>query len=237
MNRVRYSLETVAFLCFLLVFTLLLAACGPKVYNDGTYRAYSSADPNGYALAEVVVQKDKIVSVELWEIDQYGAEKNLDAYDYQPAREANAEMAKRFQGRQDANVDAYAGATKSSRKYKQAVANALEKARQTPAVTSTYFDGVFHGNSPSSEEGYQVAWVTIEGDKITQVTLNEVTSEGQFRDWITYTYTTALEAKDAMEKAFAAKGDAQVDVFAGATKSSTGWIEAVNDAMTKAKIR
>jgi uncharacterized protein with FMN-binding domain len=234
MNRTRYFVTT-AFICLSLA--LSLAACGPKVYNDGTYRAYSSADDNGYALAEVVVQKDKIVSVELWEMDQYGSEKDFDAYDYEPAKKANKEMANRFQGRQDAAVDAYAGATKSSRKYKQAVANALEKARQNPEVQSTYFDGVFHGTSPISEDGYQVAWVTIEGDKITKVVLNEVTSEGQFRDWITYTYTTALEAKDAMEKVFAAKGDAAVDVFAGATKSSTGWIQAVNDALTKAKVR
>ncbi len=53
--------------------------------------------------------------------------------------------------------------------------------------------------------------------KITQVTLGSPLRDS-FGTQITYTYTTALEAKDAMEKAFAAKGDAQVDVFAGATK-------------------
>lgn len=237
MNRARYCSKA-AVLCFLaLAVSVVLAACRPKVYNDGTYRAYSSADDTGYVLAEVSVEKDKIVSVELTEFDRYGREKDLDTYEYEPAKEANAEMAKRFLGRQDAAVDAYAGATKSSRKYKEAVGWALEKARMTPTVTSTYFDGVFYGISRGTEEGYQVAWVTIKEDRITEVILNEVSKDGQFRDWITYTYTKALEAKDAMEKAFVAKGEAGVDAFAGATRSSTGWIEAVSDALAKARVR
>lgn len=220
-----------------LVCLSVLSACEPKVYNDGTYRAVSAADDLGYATAEVSVLKDKIVSVTLAEFDGYGVEKTQDSYAHPPAKEAGAEMAERFAGSEDANVDVYAGATKSSRKYKQAVSFALEKAKMTSTVMSTYFDGTFQGSSGQTEDGYQMAWVTIEDDKITSVILNQVTPEGQFRDWLTYPNTTVLEAKDAMEKAFVEKGDPVVDVFAGATKSSTGWIEAVNDALTKAKVR
>lgn len=220
-----------------LVCLSVLSACGPKIYNDGTYRAVSAADDLGYATAEVVVAKDKIVSVMLAEFDRYGVEKTQDSYAHPPAKEAGSEMAGRFVGEKDANVEVYAGATKSSRRYKQAVSFALEKAKMDSAVTSTYFDGTFQGSSGSTDDGYQVAWVTIEGDKIISVILNQVTPEGEFRDWLTYPNTTVLEAKDAMEKAFAEKGDPMVDVFAGATKSSTGWIEAVNDAFMKARVR
>lgn len=216
---------------------LALTGCGPKIYNNGTYKGVSQADDRGYAIAEVVVEKDRIASVKLTEITELGVLKDYTGYPYAPAREANAEMAKRFAGRKDANADTYAGATSSSSKYKEAVAFALEKARKTPAIKTTYFEGTFFGKSKEGPQGYGIVWVTVKADKIVQVRLEDVTSQGELKDWLTYEYAKVLEAKHEMEKRFTEKNSAMVDAYTGATGSSTAWIEAVADALANAKIR
>lgn len=216
---------------------LALTGCGPRVYNNGTYKGVSQADDHGYAIAEVVVEKDRIVSAKLTEITELGVPKDYAAYPYAPAREANAEMSKRFAGRKDANADTYAGATSSSSKYKEAVAFALEKARKSPEIKTAYFEGTFFGKSKEGPQGYGIAWVAIKADKIVQVRLEDVTSQGELKDWLTYEYAKALEAKHEMEKRFTERNSAMVDAYTGATRSSTSWIEAVADALANAKIR
>jgi uncharacterized protein with FMN-binding domain len=146
-------------------------------------------------------------------------------------------MAKRFVGKPDANVDAYAGATSSSNKYKEAVTHALEKARKAPAVKTTYFDGTYFGRSAAGEQGYSIAFVTIQADKITAVKLDDVTAANVLKDWPTYPYPKALEAKAAMEKRFVEKNSAVVDTYSGATNSSTAWVQAVGEALKNAKVR
>ncbi len=235
MKRCLLAVTTVA-ICLSLAFGA--AGCKPKVYNDGTYKGISQADSqHGYAVADVTVQKDKITAVILTEVTELGAVKDYSTYPYAKAKEANTEMAKRFIGRQDANVDAYAGATSSSTKYKEAVTHALEKARKTPAVKSTYFDGTYFGKSAAGERGYGIAFVTVKADVITAVKLDEVTPENTLKDWPTYTYTKALEAKAEMEKRFVQQNKATVDAYAEATSSSTMWIQAVQDALSNAKVR
>ncbi|HHW18335.1 MAG TPA: FMN-binding protein [Firmicutes bacterium] len=221
----------------LAVMVTLVSGCGPKLYNDGTYKGISQADDHGYAVAEVTVKGDKITAVKLTEFTQFGVEKDFNTYPYAKSKEANVEMAKRFVGRQDANVDVVTGATNSSQKYKEAVQFALEKAKKTPTMKSTYFEGTFFGRSKADDRGYGVAWVTIKGDKITEVRLDDVTQEGKFKDWATYPYAKALEAKAEMEKRFVEKNGPQVDAYTGATSSSTKWIEAVNDALQNAKLK
>ena len=222
----------------LLVSVTTASGCRPKLYNDGTYKGISQADDKGYAVADVTIQRDRITAVTLKEVTELGVDKDYATYPYAPAKEANVEMAKRFVGKQDTKgVDAYTGATSSSKKYIEAVNFALEKARKTPMVKTTYFDGTFYGRSKSGETGYGVAWVTMKGDKITAVKLDDVTEKGVFKDWVTYPYPKALEAKDAMEKRFVEKGSAAVDVFSGATTSSTHWMEAVSNALTNARVR
>jgi uncharacterized protein with FMN-binding domain len=217
---------------------LALSGCGPKTYNDGAYKGISQADGAGYTIAEVTVQKDKITAVKLTDVTELGAEKDYGTDPWPQAKEANTEMAKRFVGKKDTKgIDAYSGATGSSKKYIEAVSFALEKGRKTPTVKSTYFDGTFFGKSRAGEQGYGVAWVTIKGDKITAVKLDDVTEKNVFKDWITYLYPKALEAKDAMQKSFVEKNSATVDAFVGATSGSTKWMEAVANALANAKVR
>lgn len=221
----------------LVVLLMVVSGCGPKLYNDGTYKGVSQADDKGYATAEVTVQKDKITSVKLVEYTGLGVEKDYNTYPYAKAKEANAEMAKRFVGKSDAKVDTYAGATSSSKKYIEAVSFALEKAKKSPTVKSTYFDGTFMGKSKADDHGYGIAWVTIKGDKITAVRVEDVTEQNVLKDWNTYPYKTTFEAKQAMEKRFVEKNSPQVDTFAGATHSSQKWIEAVTNALQAAKVK
>jgi len=221
------------------VLAILSAGCKPKVYNDGTYKGISQANTQtGYAISEVTVQKDKISSVTLTEITEIGVAKDYETYQYPTAKEANAEMAKRFVGRQDAaGVDVVSGATASSEKYKEAVAHALEKARITPVVKSTYYEGVYFGRSAEDDEGYGIAFITVEGDKISVVKLDDVNKDGTLKDWPVYQYTKALEARASMEKKFVEENSAVIDTYSGATNSSAKWIQAVQDALQNAKVR
>lgn len=217
----------------------LSAGCRPKVYNDGTYVGISQAQTRfGHAVAEVTVQNDKISAVTLKEITELGVDKDYDTYPYPQARVANTEMAKRFIGRQDAaGVDAVSGATNSSGMYKEAVAHALEKARKTPVVETTYFTGTYFGRSASDDEGYGIAFVSIEDDKIVSVKLDDVMPDGTLKDWPAYTYTKALEAKAEMEKRFVQQNSGAVDTYSGATLSSAKWVQAVAEALKNAKVR
>ncbi len=215
---------------------IVFSGCGPKTYNNGTYKGISTAGDKGYAMADVVVEKDKIKSVKLTEINELGVEKDYATYPYPTAKEANAEMEKRFVGRSDNKADTYAGATVSSNQYKEAVGFALEKARKVLTVKSAQFDGTFAGRSKETPEGWQVAWVTIQGDKLTSVRLDDV-EDGKLKDWVTYPYVKAVEAKGLMEKAMVEKGSTTVDTISGATRSSIGWIEAASAALQNAKVK
>lgn len=216
--------------------SVMVSGCGPRIYNDGTYKAFSQADANGYALAEVTIKKDRITAVKFTEYTGTGVEKDFSTYSYAKAAEANQEMPKRFVGRKDANVDTYSGATESSKKYIEAVSLALEKARKTPTIKTTYFDGTFMGRSSDATQ-WGIAWVTIKDDKIIAVQLDEVTENGTLKDWKTYPYTKALEARTEMAKRFIQKGSADVDAYSGATQSSVKWIQAVHNALQSARIR
>lgn len=220
-----------------IVLLLSVSACKPRIYNDGTFTGISQADDHGYATAEVTVQKDKISAVKLTEVTELGLEKDFSTYPYAKAKEAHDTLEKAFVGKSDNKVDAVTGATQSSNKYMEAVGHALEKARKAPAVKTTYFDGKYLGRSKADERGWGVAWVTIQGDKITAVEVEDVTPDQKFKDWATYQYTKALEAKVEMPKRFVAANSATVDAYAGATNSSTKWMEAVADALKAAKVR
>jgi uncharacterized protein with FMN-binding domain len=238
-HRVSPGRKWTATLALFLLITLLVAApaCGPRVYNDGTYTGISQGDSHGYAVAEVTLERDKITRVILTEITELGEERDHSTYPWQKSKEAKDTLERAFVGRQDANVDAVTQATNSSNKFKEAVGFALEKARKKPAVASTYFDGRFQGRSKADTEGWGVVWVTIQGDKITGVEVEDVTSEGKLKDWATYSYKTVLEAKTEMPKRFVAANSPIVDAYTGATKSSTKWMEAVSAALAAAKIR
>jgi uncharacterized protein with FMN-binding domain len=214
-----------------------MAGCGPKIYIDGTYKGVSTADDRGYAVAEVTVKNDKITEVRLSEFTVFGAEKDLDTYEFEGAKKANEEISKQLVGRQDAAVSVYTGATISSKKYISAVSFALEKAKKNPDIKSVYFDGTFSGKSSIENGGYGVALVTIENDMITKVRLLEFDDKDERRDYPTYSYTPVLQAKEQLERAFVDKNSAEVEGFTGATISSKRWIEAVSDALNAARVR
>lgn len=220
-----------------LSFLCLHVACTPKLYRDGFYRASSTYDEIGFATVEIAINKGKIASVEISDYAALGLALDSDA-GYEGRPEYKKDVEKRLIGKTDAAALDYPGAPPSYGKYKEAVAFALEKARKVAATRSGHFEGTFFGRSGLSDQGgYQIAVVTILEDKITSVFLNDVTSEGTTKDWGNYPYPTAVSAREAMAEAFIAKGDAGVDGYSGATRSSTGWIVAVNDALERARIR
>ena len=208
-----------------------------KTYNDGTYTAASDADDHGYALATVTITDDKITAVQLKEVTEKAVDKDFNTYPYAPSKEANAEMAKRFVEKNSVDVDDYTKATHSSQKYKQAVRRALEKAKVTPAVITTYFDGTFMGRSKAGEHGYAIALVTIKGDRVTDVKLNEVTEKNEFKDYTKYPYKKSVEAHDQLPAKFVESNGRPVDTFTGATQSTEAFNEAVAGAMEQAKVK
>lgn len=220
-----------------ILLSLLFTGCGPKIYNDGTYKGISVADDKGFATAEVTVKGDKITQVKLAEFSGLAAEKDFSTYEWKPAVEANQKLPERFIGKVDADVEIYTGATSSSKKYISAVSSALEKAKKKPDITTAYFDGTFMGKSAADAQGYGLALVTIEKDKITKVKLMEVTESNELKDFATYSYTPVIQAKEKLEKAFVEKNSPQVDAFTGATISSQKWIEAVANALAAARVR
>lgn len=215
--------------------SIVACGCGPKIYNDGTYRGVSTADDHGFVIAEVTVKGDKIQDVKLTEFDGLALEKDMGTYEWEPAREASREMPGRFLGRQDAKVDTFTGATTSSTKQIVAVSFALEKSKKKPETVTEFFDGTFMGRSKGGETGYGIAFVTIKKDVITGVRLLEVTEEGKLLDFATYSYTPLLQAKEKIEKAMVEKNGPEVDTFSGATTSSEKWIAAANEALKVAK--
>jgi uncharacterized protein with FMN-binding domain len=205
-------------------------------YNDGTYIGYSDATPEsrGFAYAEVTIKDDKITEVKLYEVNEYGKLKDYSTYPFKEAKTANEEMAKRFVEKNSADVDDYTGVTNSSKKYKEAVLRALEKASKEKDGKK-YFDGTFLATSDqSAENGYALAYVTIKDDKITNVVLQEVGKDGKFKDYATYPLKEAKAANEEMAKRFVEKNSADVETVAGVTGSSKSYIEAVKKALEMA---
>lgn len=197
------------------------------MFSDGIYIGISQADENGYVIADVSLEKDKIKAVALTGYDRYGFED----------KEINADLAGEFVNRQDADIQ-FAGEDEILlEKCKEAVGFALEKARIKPSISNAYFNGTFVGFSKKNEGGsYGMAWVTIEDDEITRVVLEEFIEEG-LRDWGECSYQTVMDAKAVMESRFVDSNSAAVDVYSGATISSVRWMEAVWNALGSAQIR
>jgi uncharacterized protein with FMN-binding domain len=223
---------------------MLLAAltgCRPSTYVDGTYQAVSQADPKGYAWARVTIQGDKITGVEIKEITEKMIEKDLQTYPWEKTREAYTTLSAQFVSKNTWDVDTVAQATSSSRKYKEAVKLALEKAKRKAAVTTTYFNGTFLGKSEADGRGaYAVVWVTVENDKIKDVRLEEVIADGSFKDWATYSYEQAVPGREEMTARLIAATPAtvaNVDVVAEVTSSSNKWKAAVLNALASAKVK
>ncbi|MFW6238110.1 MAG: FMN-binding protein [Halanaerobiales bacterium] len=95
-------------------------------YFNGTFQGTSTTvDTYGYGVALVTIDNDSIDEVELKEVTEDGEFRDYEEYEYEEVKEAREEMAERFVAENSADVDTYSGATSSSRKFIQAVENAL----------------------------------------------------------------------------------------------------------------
>lgn len=117
---------------------------------------------------------------------------------------------------------------------------ALGMAVAMPLIGKTagkvYKDGISVGISDADDHGYGIATVNIKDDKIVSVVLSEVTEKGVAKDYNTYPWKPTKEAKDQLAKEFVAKNSAQVDIVAKVTHSSHKWIQAVERALSKARL-
>ncbi|HHY35367.1 MAG TPA: FMN-binding protein [Firmicutes bacterium] len=101
-------------------------------YFNGTFMGASQKDERGRGVAWVTIENDKIVKVELEDVTPEGKFKFKDvgeAYTYPTVMEARDVMQQRFVEANGPNVDAFSGATESSRKWIDAVSNALANAQ------------------------------------------------------------------------------------------------------------
>ncbi|MFW6377930.1 MAG: FMN-binding protein [Bacillota bacterium] len=199
--------------------------------EDGEYVGYSEANDKGYVEAQVTLEDEEIVDVELIEYRDTGVKKD-DSYDWDEWHEAMDELPGRFEEANSAEIDVFSGATGTSEKAMGAVEMALAKAEG-----QTEFDGTFLGVSDFSDRGGRgLAWVTIEEGEIVEVKLEELQDDdGElvYKDE-DYDWDEWHEAKEEMPEWFVEADSADVDVYTEATGSSNMWMEAVADAMAKA---
>lgn len=209
-----------------------VSAAQPQ-YRDGMVMAVSDATSRGYIMAIVTIQEGRIAGVMLTEMNGFAVPKGPD-YAWGPYHDAVANLPQRFIAANSADIDIFTQATSTSRMAMQAVGRALEKA-STAQPTGEYFDGTFMGRSPDDGHGYAVAWVTLKGDRIAEVVLEEVTPDGAFKNWETYPWQAAVEGKLLMEERIIAAGHTDVEGVTGATSSATKYKQAVDAALRSAK--
>ncbi len=194
--------------------------------EDGEYIGYSEADENSFVEAVVNIEDGEITSVELSEYTDLYLEKG-EGYPLE-WHEAMDVLPERFVEANSSEVDAVSGATGSSEKAKSAVEMALQKARGVEQ-----FDGTFLGRSEESERGnWGVAWVTIEGDEIVDVRLEEATEDEEFKGE-DYPWLEFHHAQELVADAFVLFDSPDVDTYSGATSSTELWREAVQNALEK----
>ncbi len=203
---------------------------GETEMEDGTFKAASEADEHGYAEAEVTISNGNITDVTLWEYTGNGEPKDED-YEYDVWHEASEELPERFVEANSADIDVYTEATGSSKKSKDAVEKAIERA----SGYEEPFDGTFMGISDKDERGrWGVAWVTLENGNITEVELEEVEEDGEFREEDYDGIEEWSEAYEEMPERFEEANSSEVDVYTGATGTSEKWMEAVERVLENA---
>lgn len=205
---------------------------------DGKWLGISDADDHGYATALVTIEKGRIKAVELTEYTELAVVKDFDKYPYKKSKEAHDILTKAFVTASGPKVDNVTGATHSTHKYTQAVERALAKASGTTGG-KTYFDGVFMGKSSVNTKNgnyYEVVWVTIKNDKITDIRFERVLADGKFLKLEDYKFPLA-EKRQIMKERVIAKQSTDVDVVTGATGATAMWKEAINDALKNAKTK
>ena len=215
----------------------LAAVKDPGNYKDGVYTG-SARGFGGIITVKVTIKNGKIASIGI--VSAAGETGSF-------LGRAKAVIGRILKG-QSTNVDAVSGATYSSNGIIKAVRNALAKAaskksgskkkpsKETgnenskpkpvkPAVTAggNWKDGTYIGEGEGFSGKLHVE-VTIKDGKIASVKLLDTEDDKSFMN----------KAKAGVLKAVVKKQSTDVDAVSGATYSSYGLIEAINDALKKA---
>ena len=204
-----------------------------KIYVDGTYQGTGIGFRGAVTTVSVTVGNDTIKGIE---VVSHGD----DAPYFDRSYES---VANQILSSQSTEVDVVSGATYSSKGIIDAVADALGKAKIVPEKTlsdaeqnlaketkaptgdSNYRDGTYEGSASGFKKGITNVSVVIESDKITDI---KVISHG---DDIPF-FDKALSVIDKMLQT----QSTEVDVVSEATYSSKGIINAVEDALNKARL-
>lgn len=200
-------------------------------YKDGTFIGTGKGF-RGTVKVAVTIKNNKIKKIKIL------SKKDDNAY----FNRAKSGVISRIIKKQSTNVDTVSGATYSSNGIISAVRNALKKASvkktdssknkntgtnssQNAKLNGSYKDGTYLGTGEGFGGKLTVS-VTIKSNRMTKIKV--VKNEGDDK--------TFLEnAKGVITKMLKSQ-NTDVDVISGATYSSKGIIEAVKDALSKAKI-
>ncbi len=234
-----------------------LGGCAPQAeveeadLQDGVFTGYSEGTETGFAEVVLTLEDGEIVDAEVTEYDSVGMEKIYEAYDLEELEEAHQYLAQEMVEQNTWEVDAFTGATTTSEKVMEAGYFALQRAA-VEEPEQEFFDGTFMGLSPATDQGWAVAWVTLEQDEIVDVQLEETKpqedDEGEpvfdavdrqlfeFKDE-DYELEEWHEARVAIAEAIVEAQDTAVDAYTGATGSSENWMAAVEDALSRARTR
>jgi len=203
------------------------------IYFDGSFQGRSVADNHGYGIALVTIRDDKIVGVKLKEVDEKGELKDFDTYPYEPSQKAYSEIPGRFIEKNSPDIDNFTGATHSTEKYREAVENALAKAKRSNELPDLT-DGTYAGVSDADNQGYSEAAVTVENGVIAGVNLREYDELSVEKDFSTYAYEPSVNANRELPWEFISAQSSRVDAVTGATHSSAHYSQAVERAIAKA---
>ncbi|MFV0528212.1 MAG: FMN-binding protein [Lachnospiraceae bacterium] len=214
----------------------LAAVAEPGTYQDGTY--YGTGTGYGGAITvKVVISGGKITAITI-----ESAANEDEAY----LVKAKAVITSML-SQQTTNVDTVSGATFSSNGIIQAVRNALAQAgatqtepvaELTPAPTkepaktpsnsvsedATFKDGTYTGSGEGFAGNISIKLVIKKG-LITSIVITDV--EADDAEYM-------AKAKAILQSIIKQQSTTKVDVISGATYSSNGIIEAVNNALAKA---
>ena len=185
------------------------------VLYDGKYRG-SGEGYRGDVEVEIKVEDKTITAIEVLS--------HNDSEDI--AEPAFEDLEQAVIDTQSTDVDTISGATGSSEGYLEAVKDAVEKAGQYPDAADLYLeDGLFSGTGEGYSGDIEVE-LTVEEGEIKGV---EVLSHEDSED-------IAEPAFEDLEQAIIEDQSTDVDAVSGATGSSRGYLEAVDEALSRSLV-
>jgi NosR/NirI family nitrous oxide reductase transcriptional regulator len=181
-----------------------------KKYKDGTYTGVGKGKNPDLKVA-VTIKDDKITNVEIVSNNET------------KGKEALSTIPNKIVETQSTDVDVVSGATMTSKGIMEAVNDALSQAEIKDVKQKKYNDGIYTGVGQGKNPDLKVA-VTIKDDKITNVEI------------VTNNETKGKEAISIIPNKIVETQSTDVDVVSGATMTSKGIMEAVNDALSQAEV-